>query len=184
MKKPYLLALQPLFIVLLALINLSALCFVHPFSQNLSDLGNSLGHFPLLFLWSSSASLYFFTYTSIFIKKKGVFYPFARFLLFFICLLMILSICIPYDPFQFPIASKWHIRIAMLATISYVLFFFHLLTTLLNYDLFTFQKAFPPYCFLVVFDLLLYLLNGGVSTLLEISFTIGMSLYLYYLLRI
>ena len=95
------------------------------------------------------------------------------------CLGMVFSVLLPYAPYVHAPLSKWHTRLAMGSTILYVLLIFHILCELLTRDIAAFQKVAGPYAMLVVFELLLYLLNGGVSTLLEICFPMTMSLYLY-----
>lgn len=161
-------------------INIGTLFFVSPLSQNLSDLGNALGHRMYLILWATTSSLYFGVYTrnlmkcSCYNKKIGIF------LLYLSCFGMIFSVFLPYAPYQYPNLSKWHTRIAMGSTITFVLLFYHYIYDLMYKDYVTFMKIMKLYTSLVVFDLLLYLLNGGVSTLLEISFTIGLVLLLPY----
>ena len=176
--------LQPLFLIFVVLINLGTFFYVAPLSQNLSDLGNLLGHPLYLILWGTTASIYFYIYTLFFAKKSRYSYRIGYHLLSLSCLFMILSVWIPYLPYEQPQLAKWHIRIAMLGTVLYILILFHMLTTCLKSDVLLFQRSFPPFTIIVFFDLLLYLLNGGVSTLLETSFTIATSCYLYYLAKI
>lgn len=172
------------FTILIIAINLCTFFYVHPLRQNLSDLGNALGHRGYLILWGCSAAIYFYIYTMQYIKKSGLSHPLIQLFLLFACCCMILSVCIPYLPAEFPLLSKWHTRIAMLGTVLYVLIMFYLLCESIKMNYSFFQTTFYPYCLLVAFDLLLYLLNGGVSTLLEVTFTIGMSIYLYWIKRI
>ncbi len=49
----------------------------------------------------------------------------GKFCLGVVCIIMIISVCLPYDPMQYPQLSKWHTRLAMWSTIGYVLLFFH-----------------------------------------------------------
>lgn len=168
---------------IILLINLGTFFYVEPLSQNLSDLGNSLGHRWYLILWGTSTALYLLIYTLAFIKKSKYSHRIGLYLLIVSCCMMMLSVCIPYLPEAFPVLSKWHTRIAIAGTVLYVLIFFHMITECLKTNVSLFQKYFYPYCFLVVFDTLLYLLNGGVSTLLETTFSIGMCSYLYVILQ-
>lgn len=103
----------------------------------------------------------------------------TKLLLTLCCLGMVISVLLPYAPYEYAELSKWHTRLAMGSTIVYVLIICHILTYLFTMNLTAFQKAVRPYALLVVFELLLYLLNGGVSTLLEIFFPMAMSVYLY-----
>lgn len=171
--------LQLLFLSIILLINLGTLCYCAPLKENLSYLGNTLGHRFYLLLWAASAAFYFLQYTRKLMHHYHYTHPLGWLLLYLTCSLMIASVTLPYDPQQYPIASKWHTRIAMWATIGYVLLFFHFLFDIMKKDYPFFNQAFTKYLLLVVFDSLLFLLNGGVSTLLEITFTIGMSMLLY-----
>lgn len=170
---------QKLSIAALWLINLNTLWFVRPLSQNLSHLGNALHMRWYLVLWAASAALYFFIYTRRWMYNIGYHSVPAKLLLTLCCLGMVLSVLLPYAPYEYAELSKWHTRLAMGSTIVYVLIICHILTYLFTMNLTAFQKAVRPYALLVVFELLLYLLNGGVSTLLEIFFPMAMSVYLY-----
>lgn len=183
MNKVFLKHIQLFLAFMILLINLGTYFFVKPLSQNLSDLGNQLGQKTYLILWGVSCAVYFYIYTRFFIKKSRYSNRIGSAFLFISCLFMIISVFIPYAPYDLPQLSKWHTRIAMWGTVLYVLVFFHILTSCLKTDVLLFHQTFYPYCMLIVFDLLLYLLNGGVSTLLETTFAIGMSFYLYYVLK-
>ena len=170
---------QKLSIAALWLINLNTLWFVRPLSQNLSHLGNALHMRWYLVLWAASAALYFFIYTRRWMYNIDYHSVPAKLLLTLCCLGMVISVLLPYAPYEYAELSKWHTRLAMGSTIVYVLIICHILTYLFTMNLTAFQKAVRPYALLVVFELLLYLLNGGVSTLLEIFFPMAMSVYLY-----
>ena len=170
---------QKLSIAALWLINLNTLWFVQPLSQNLSHLGNALHMRWYLVLWAASAAMYFFIYTRRWMYNIGYHSVPAKLLLTLCCLGMVISVLLPYAPYEYAELSKWHTRLAMGSTIVYVLIICHILTYLFTMNLTAFQKAVRPYALLVVFELLLYLLNGGVSTLLEIFFPMAMSVYLY-----
>ena len=170
---------QKLSIAALWLINLNTLWFVRPLSQNLSHLGNALHMRWYLVLWAASAALYFFIYTRRWMHNIGYHSVPAKLLLTLCCLGMVISVLLPYAPYEYAELSKWHTRLAMGSTIVYVLIICHIRTYLFTMNLAAFQKAVRPYALLVVFELLLYLLNGGVSTLLEIFFPMAMSVYLY-----
>lgn len=168
-------------LILIIVCNLSTLFYTAPLKENLSYLGNELGHKTLLIVWGCSAAFYFYFYTIRLMKKHRYTHTAGKILLTISCLFMCASVLLPYDPSAFPELSKWHIRIAMWGTSLYVAVFFHFLLDTMKRDYLFFQKSMPLYGMLVAFDLLLFLLYGSVSTLLEISFTIGMALLLYYI---
>lgn len=170
---------QKLFIIILWLINLNTLWFVTPLSQNLSHLGNALHMRWYLLLWAASAALYFYVYTRKWMHVLGYRNTLGQLILLLSCLGMVISVLLPYAPYAHASLSKWHTRLAMGSTVLYVLLICHVLCELFTINMTAFQKVGKPYAFIVVFELLLYLLNGGVSTLLEIFFPMAMSLYLY-----
>lgn len=170
---------QTLCIAGIWIINLNTLWFVKPLSQNLSHLGNALHMRWYLILWAASAALYFYVYTRKWMASLEYRNRLGWLVLSLSCLGMVFSVLLPYAPYVHATLSKWHTRLAMGSTILYVLLIFHILCELLTRDVAAFQKVAGPYAMLVVFELLLYLLNGGVSTLLEICFPMTMSLYLY-----
>lgn len=170
-------------IMILIALNLGTLLYVRPLSQNLSDFGNTLGHKTYLILWAASASSYFYIYTYRLMKLTSYPLRLGKVLLFIACLGMIISVLIPYAPYQNLYLSKWHTRIALFSTIAYITLFFHYLFDGLTKNYAVFNKMIKLYTNLVVFDSLLYLMNGGVSTLLEISYTIGMIVLLPYIVH-
>lgn len=173
--------LQFLFAVGITILNLGTLFLVAPLQENLSHLGNALSYKWYLILWGVSAALYFFVYTYKLLKKSQYSFTLGKCLFIFSCCCMALSVLLPYSPQVYPELSKWHTRIAMWGTSGYVIFFYHYLSQLMKCDYVLFEKSMIAYSFLVVFDLLLYMLNGGVSTLLEISFTIYMAFLLLWM---
>ena len=175
---------QKLFMILIWLINLCTLFFIKPLSETLSHLGNALHMRWYLILWAAGSALYFFIYTKRWMKVIGYDTAMGQFILRISCIGMVLSVLLPYAPYQYASMSKWHTRLAMGSTVLYVLLICHILTTLFTMNMILFQKTVRPYAILIVFELLLYLLNGGVSTLLEIIFPMGISLYLYYTIKV
>lgn len=180
-KKYNHLRIQLFFVFLLFIINIGTLVYVTPLQQNLSDLGNALGHRAYLILWACTASLYFYVYSKQLYHEHHYVHPLGTFVLKLSCVGMVVSILFPYDPISAPTLAKWHTRLAMLSTVAYALSFYHFLFETMKKDYAFFEKGFIPYTFIIMFCALLYLLNGGVSTLLEISFVIAMSTYLLYM---
>lgn len=161
-------------------INIGTLCFVAPLKQNLSHLGNALGHKYYLIVWGVSAAAYFYYFTRMLMKKNLYQLTLGKVLLLVACIIMALSVLLPYDPTTYAELSKWHTRLAMWGTILYVAVFYHFLYDLMkkNYSLFT--RVMPYYTMLVGFNCLLFTMLG-VNTLMEISFTIIMSILLYFM---
>ncbi|MFR6487268.1 MAG: hypothetical protein ACLUQK_07040 [Clostridium sp.] len=101
---------QKLSIVALWLINLNTLWFVRPLSQNLSHLGNALHMRWYLVLWAASAALYFFIYTRRWMHNIGYHSVPTKLLLTLCCLGMVISVLLPYAPYEYAELSKWHTR--------------------------------------------------------------------------
>lgn len=164
--------------IIIILINVGTLFFVAPLKENLSHLGNELGHKYYLIVWGSSAAIYFYYYTLQLMKKTLYQHKLGKGLLLLACIFMTVSVVLPYDPLAFFELSKWHTRIAMWGTTLYATVFFHLLYAMMKTNYSLFEIYTPYYTMLVGFDILFFVLNG-VSTLVEISFVIVMSLLLY-----
>lgn len=167
-----------IYMILIILINIGTLFFVAPLKENLSHLGNELGHKYYVILWGSSAAIYFYYYTLQLMKKTLYQHKLGKGLLLLACIFMALSVLLPYDPQTFFELSKWHTRIAMWGTILYAAVFFHLFYDMMKTNYSLFETYMPYYTMLVGFDTLFFVLNG-VSTVVEISFVIVMSFLLY-----
>lgn len=166
-------------ILFLWFICLNCLWFVKPLSENLSYLGNGLHMRGYVLLWAITCAICFYVFTMKWIKNIQYTHKAGKILLLLSCLGMVISVCLPYAPYEYVVLSKWHVRLAMLSTTLYILIVFHILYTLQKTNILLFQKAFKPYLYIVIIDLLLYVLYGSVSTLLEISFPMAMVIYLY-----
>ncbi|MGX8850102.1 hypothetical protein [Amedibacillus sp. YH-ame10] len=181
MKKESIKKIKLIALILIILCNLGTLFYVAPLKENLSYLGNELGHKFYLILWGASAGLYFYSYTYTFMKRTSYSSKLGKLLLLIACLGMMISVLLPYHPTSYPELSKWHIRIAMWATALYVAVFFHYLFDLMKKDFVLFEKSMSLYGLLVSFDLVLFMVYGSVSSLLEITFTIGMAILLFWM---
>lgn len=168
--------------LLMILFNLASLFLASPFTQTLSDLGNTLGYRAYLIIWACSTSIYFYVYTFRLMKKIKYTNKYGKSFLFLACLGIIIAVWIPFYPDEFPISSAWHTNIAILSTITYILVMYHILYVLMQKNYLFFSHAIRYFTALIAMDSLLLLYNGGVNTLLEISFTIGMITLLPYLL--
>lgn len=175
--------IEKMIIIMLLILNLGTLLFVKPLSQNLSDFGNALGHRAYLILLAVSASAYFFIYTSKLMKLTHYTCQLGKIILYVTSVGMVVSVLLPFAPYQYPNLSKWHTRIALLSSIAYLILFFHFLFEAMKKDYSFFYNIIKQYINLVFIDSFLYLVNGGVSALLEVSYSIGMILLLPYTLH-
>ena len=176
--------IQLLFALGIVALNLGTFYYCDPLHENLSDLGNKLHHPIYMILWATSISLYLIYYTLTLMKRKNYTNHIGKIACVASCVGMVVAILLPYQPVVYPVLAKWHIRFAMASTIVYALTFLHFLLDVQKKDILFFQDAFPKYLLIALFDCSFFVLNGGVSTVLEVSFCIYMSLYLYYLLEI
>lgn len=166
------------FLIFIWIINLHTLWLVKPLSENLSYLGNALHMHWYLLLWAASAASYFYIYTRQCMKETHYTNRIAQILLPISCMFMVISVIFPYAPYEYALLSKWHVRIAMASTAVYVLIVFHMFISLYMKEPATYQRTLQNYTTIVMFDLLLYLIHGGVSTLMEITFPMAMSVIL------
>lgn len=180
MKKtvPYLNCLHFLLVLTLSL---GAFFFIPPLSENMSALGNAYEQPLYLFLWAAASASFFFLHTASLFQKYAYPYPYMRIFLAGCTLCMLLSVLLPFQPDSFPILSKWHVRIAMAGCIGYLLLTVHLLCHLCIYSAALPISILHFFLFFIFSELLLYIVNGGVSMLMETSFSIIMSAFLLYL---
>ena len=167
-----------LFLALIAC-NLSTLIWIAPLQENLSLLADGTLSQLFLIVWGTSASMFFYSYTHQLMKHFHYPYRILRCCLLLSCLCMAVSVFLPYDVVDFPILSKWHVRLAMLGVAAYLLLFFHLLTDIMKKDYAFYTKSMSYYTTLVVLEALFFLLYGSVTALLEVSFIIAMATLLY-----
>lgn len=173
--------LEMLHIGAIIFLNLYVYTLIPPLSENMSGLGNKFQHPLYLFIWSLSVATFFLIHTKELMQSYNYPSKWGKIFLYISTILMVVCILLPYKPFQFPLLSKWHVRLAMFATVIYILVFLHFLCyqTLHTFNI---NISYLKFYFVFIFlELLLYILNGGVSTLLETSFALIMSLFLLYL---
>ena len=143
-------------------------CEWHPHTAFFDRMGNKRCHVFLLLYTSADETV-------------SLSLPFSSLLspTWTVCPSMALSVFLPYDAADFPILSKWHVRLAMLGVASYLLLFFHLLTDIMKKDYTFYIKSMSYYTTLVILEALFFLLYGSVTALLEVSFITIMATLLY-----
>lgn len=168
---------------------LCILCFINIIAttlcdlryENLSSMGNFTTSHIFLIIWACITSSYLYMYTKQVFQQYKYLTKRKTLILCICCIIMISSVCLPYLPQQFPITAKWHVRLAMLGSISYIILFYHFLTYCL-YTSYSFAKQHLVFfTYFIIIELSIYLILNGVSTLMEVSFSFIMSIYLYYL---
>ncbi|WP_235846396.1 hypothetical protein [Merdibacter massiliensis] len=95
---------------------------------------------------------------------------------------MVLSVILPYDPVSCAISSKWHVRIAMLASVGYavVIFIFLYMSLLQGYvELRSYFFIYLFLCFICIYG---FALHGAVTSFTEITYSMGMGFFLFRLL--
>lgn len=169
--------------ILLPIINLSALHYAHPLQENISHIASALNQSAYVLLWASACALYLGMYTAIFCKRIHYTKKIGWIGIHLSCLLMVVSVWIPYHPSAMPMLAKLHVDIAMLATLAYVISLLFLFHHLYFFDSLLFSQLMPWYCLIVGGCSSLFLLMGSVSTLVEITFVIGMGFFWLYALK-
>lgn len=160
--------------LILPLINFSALLLADPFQENITHIAYGNHHVIFVFLWACSCALYLFCYTFLLMQQLQYKKAAGHLALATSCLLMVISVLIPYTQDQTQLLSKLHVNIAMAATVLYILIFFHLLYHCYFYAHSICMIILPKAITLIGSLSCLFLLMGLVSTLLEITFVIGM----------
>lgn len=162
--------------ILLPAINLQACFLADPLRENITHIAYANHHFLFVFLWALSCASYLWFYTNLFMiaiqYKKSA----GHFALALSCISMLISVCIPYTADETQLISKLHVNLAMFATVLYMILFLHTLYHCFYYDYPLCMRILPSTLALFGILSLLFLLTGSVSTLLEISFVIGMGL--------
>lgn len=170
-----------LHIGIIIFLNLYVYTLIPPLSENMSNLGNKFQHPIYLLIWSLSIATFFLIHTKKLMHSYYYPYRWGKVFLYISIVLMVVCVLLPYQPLQFPLLSKWHVRLAMYSTTTYIIIFLHFLCYQTLHTL-NMNISFLKFYFVFIFlELLLYILNGSVSTLLETSFALIMSLFLLYL---
>lgn len=166
---------------LLPVINICAWFMADPLYENMTHIAYANHHFPFVLLWASTCAGYLWTYTLRFMKQIGYPKKSVTFLLTLSCLLMIVSVCIPYQAAEATWSDHLHVDVAMASTIAYILIFLYTLCRLFTLDPPLWRKVISPYLAMITLLLMLLLLLGCVSTLMETLFVIFMGIYLWWL---
>lgn len=174
--------MYPIAYIIFPLVNIMVAQYTNIFSENYSYVGNGLQHSFLLYLWGSLCGIYFFTTTKAIMKKIDYSLKYGTTILAGSCLAMIISVYIPYLPDLYPIVGEIHIYVSILATLSYVLLFFHLLLEFAYKNYLIYKKYYSLFATLVGCCLLTMVLFGGVNTIMEFLFSCGQAILLTHLL--
>ena len=173
--------LQKILLCIICLINIIATTQCDLRYENLSSMGNFTTSHIFLIIWAFITSSYLYIYTKQLFQQYKYLTKRKAMLLCICCITMISSVCLPYLPQQYPIASKWHVRLAIFSSISYVLLFYQFL-------IYCSYTAYPSakrhlifFSYFIMSELSIYFIFHGVSTLMELSFSFIMSIYLYSL---
>lgn len=166
---------------LLPIINFTALFLCDPIHENITHIAYAKQHLFFVLLWAVSCAYYFWCTGAMLIEKLTTHKKGCYYLLNASCILMVISILIPYDP-QLQFLSKLHVRLAMIATVSYIIVFLYILCQLL-YSCFAIKKMLKCYISFITMLCLLFLLTGCISTAIEAGFVIFMGIFLYVLLN-
>ena len=152
--------------VLLPAVNLMACFYTNIFHQNQTYIGNELGHSLYLFLWGSSNACYFFV-----MSRKCM----------HLCIMMALSVLIPYYPQTLFQLSKWHVRLAMISSAGFAILFFYFLFMGTMHGYGQFQHYLFYYMLICMVSLCGFASTGGVTSFTEITFSVGMGFLLYHM---
>lgn len=164
---------------ILPAINITALFLADPIHENITHIAYAKHHFGFVFLWACTCSYYLWCNGTMLIHKLMHHKKSCRVLLVISCMLMIISIMIPYQN-EPSLSAKLHVQIAMIATVTYIILFFYIL-----WQLFLFhpqlKTLLQTYISFIGFLCLLFLLTGCISTMIEIAFVLFMGIFHYFI---
>ncbi len=166
--------------ILLPMMNILAWFMADPLYENMTHIAYAKQHFCFVLLWAVSCALYLWCYTRILMKQLHINKKSVLFILTLSCLLMVISICIPYHENTSNMAHL-HVNLAILATATYIILFLFLLCRTIYQKPLLWQRIITPYLCIITLLLLLLLLMGHVSTLLETLFVICMGIYHWWI---
>lgn len=169
--------------IVLPIINIRAWQMADPLYENMTHIAYANHHFPFVLLWAATCALYLWCYTLLFMKQIGYTKKSVSLFLTLACLLMIISVCIPYQADKTTWISRLHIDLAMFGTMTYILLFLYILCQLFYRNPLLCQRIIPPYLSIITLLLILLLLLGNVSTLMETLFVIFMGIFHWWIQR-
>ncbi|MFR9254148.1 MAG: hypothetical protein ACLVJ6_00615 [Merdibacter sp.] len=91
------------------------------------------------------------------------------------------SVLLPYDPQGWFTISKWHVRVAMFSSGGYALLVFCFLFAGVSCGYQQLRPFLFVYLLLCFVSLYSFATHGGVTSFTEISYSISMGFFLYYL---
>lgn len=152
--------------------------------ENLSSLGNyTLSHIWLL-IWSITSSSFIYSMTKKVLKKYHQMSYYYNLILKLCLILLIIGVCLPYLPSDYPILSQWHVRFSMFSGFNYISICYYYLYNLLKKGHIKSKQYVYIFTNFILLESYLYYQYNGISTLLEISFIYIISYFLFYLLFI
>jgi len=169
--------------LLLPFINITALFLADPIYENITHIAYAKQHLLFVLIWAGSCAYYLWCCSDMLIQRLPFSHSKLRICLIVSCLFMIISVCIPYHTANSPL-SKLHVRIAMLATIAYILLLLYILVKL--YELYpqSGSKLLFRYVMIIALLLNLFLIIGSVSALMEVLFVIAMGIFHYHIRKV
>ena len=159
--------------------------------MNTSEKRKKRLHACIAFLFLPIIDLWAITYTDIFVNNQTyigneLHHPLCMpaataWIIRICCCGMILSVLLPYDPQGWFTISKWHVRVAMFSSGGYALLVFCFLFAGVSCGYQQLRPFLFVYLLLCFVSLYSFATHGGVTSFTEISYSISMGFFLYYL---
>ena len=165
----------------LPIIDLWTITYTDIFVNNQTYIGNELHHPLYLFLWGTINALYFWSMTNACLKRYPCMPAATAWIIRICCCGMVLSVLLPYDPQGWFTISKWHVRVAMFSSGGYALLVFCFLFAGVSCGYQQLRPFLFVYLLLCFVSLYSFATHGGVTSFTEISYSISMGFFLYYL---
>lgn len=152
--------------------------------ENLSSLGNFTFSHICLLIWTIITSSFIYSMTKQVLNKYNYYSYYYSLCLKLCFIVLMIGVCLPYLPLEYPILSQWHVRFSMLSGFIYISLCYHYLYILLK----TYDKKAKLFIYIftnfIILETYLYFQYNSISTLLELSFIFIISCFLSYLLFI
>ncbi|MEG0345845.1 MAG: hypothetical protein RR435_06475 [Erysipelotrichaceae bacterium] len=146
--------------------------------ENLSYIANQLGYNKLFIIWGLIVGTYFFYIIINISNTTKVINTKIKISSTIILILEVLGLVVPYKPTTNIILSELHSNSALIATTGFAMLTYYLLYLL---SLRGHNKYIKTYNLIIMLNVFIFLYYGHITSLLELSYTLCMLIYLSYI---
>lgn len=148
------------------------------FETNLSEIGGFLGKEKGLIIWGTMSGVFFLIFLGFLFKLVGIKNKKMTRAVAIGCVMLLLAVIIPYSPEVFPFLSNLHTAMAFSATVLMVICIYYFIFAMKKLDSKIYNKALLYINIIVAITAIFFFLSG-ITSAVEITITIGMSILLF-----